>query len=85
MVIEPDDVRIQVRDRGEGVPAEMQAHVFEAFARGTADERGTGLGLTLSRQLARLLGGDLTVRSSSGQGATFVLALPRHGQPPGDA
>jgi signal transduction histidine kinase len=72
-------LRIAVVDRGEGLTAEQQAIIFDAFMRaaGTENERGTGLGLTLSRQLARLLGGDLRVESSAGAGARFVLEIAR--------
>lgn len=71
-------LRFDVIDRGPGIPAAEQALIFEAFARaGTSDERGTGLGLTLSRQLALLLGGDLRVISEVGTGATFTLDIPR--------
>lgn len=67
-----------IRDRGEGIAREHLTHIFEAFARaGSSDERGTGLGLTLSRQLALLLGGNLSVDSELGKGATFTLDLPR--------
>lgn len=74
-----DRIQVDVVDRGEGIAAEQQAVIFEAFERaGGADwERGTGLGLALSRKLARLLGGDLTVESRLGAGARFTLALPR--------
>jgi signal transduction histidine kinase len=71
-------LRFTVIDHGPGIPAEEQSHIFEAFHRaGTSDERGTGLGLTLSRQLALLLGGDLTVESHLGEGASFILNIPR--------
>ncbi|MBI2616466.1 MAG: GAF domain-containing sensor histidine kinase [Gemmatimonadetes bacterium] len=71
-------VRIDVVDRGEGLTAEQQAVVFDAFMRaGPENERGTGLGLTLSRQLARLLGGDLRLESQAGAGARFILEIPR--------
>jgi signal transduction histidine kinase len=71
-------LRFDVIDRGPGIPAAEQALIFEAFARaGASDERGTGLGLTLSRQLARLLGGDLRVISEVAAGATFTLDVPR--------
>jgi signal transduction histidine kinase len=72
-------LRIAVVDHGEGLTAEQQAVVFDAFMRasGTENERGTGLGLTLSRQLARLLGGDLKVESSAGAGARFILEIAR--------
>ena len=71
-------VRIDVVDRGEGLTAEQQAIIFDAFTRaGSENERGTGLGLTLSRQLARLLGGDLRLESQAGAGARFILEIAR--------
>ncbi len=71
-------LRIAVVDHGEGLTAEQQAVIFDAFMRaGTENEGGTGLGLTLSRQLARLLGGDLQVESSVGAGARFTLEIAR--------
>jgi signal transduction histidine kinase len=74
-----DNMRFDVIDHGEGIVAEEQATIFEAFESGSNHkERGTGLGLALSRQLARLLGGDLTVESKLGHGARFILRLPRH-------
>ena len=48
---------------------------------GSRDGRGTGLGLPISRRLARLLGGDVLVDSDSGRGATFTLWLPESGGP----
>ena len=70
-------LRFDVIDRGPGIAASEQARIFEAFQRATSDERGTGLGLTLSRQLAILLGGDLRVISEVGVGSTFTLDIPR--------
>jgi signal transduction histidine kinase len=71
-------LRIDVVDRGEGLSPEEQAVIFDAFVRaGSENERGTGLGLTLSRQLARLLGGDLKVESQKGAGARFILDIAR--------
>lgn len=71
-------VRIDVVDHGEGLTSEQQAVIFDAFTRaGSENERGTGLGLTLSRQLARLLGGDLRLESQAGAGARFILEIAR--------
>ncbi len=72
------ELRFDVVDRGEGIAPEQQAVIFEAFERaGRETQRGTGLGLALSRKLARLLGGDLRVESQPGKGARFYLVLPR--------
>jgi signal transduction histidine kinase len=71
-------LRFDVVDRGEGIAPEQQAVIFEAFERaGRSTERGTGLGLALSRKLARLLGGELNVESQVGKGARFILRVPR--------
>ncbi len=73
-------LEVDVIDRGDGIPAGHIATIFEAFERaGERDERGTGLGLTLSRHLARRLGGDLLVESQEGNGASFTLRLRQTG------
>ena len=72
-------VRFIVRDSGEGIPAPLLAHVFEPFSHPDAPalrREGTGLGLALSRDFARLLGGDIRVESVQGQGSTFTVRLP---------
>jgi signal transduction histidine kinase len=70
----------RVRDTGIGVPRDAQAVVFEEFrqADGSLTRRygGAGLGLTLARRLARLLGGDIVLDSVQGEGATFTVDLP---------
>jgi PAS domain S-box-containing protein len=74
-------VRIDVRDTGRGIPAVKLASVFEPFVQAgrSAEERqqGVGLGLAISRELARAMGGDLTVESAVAAGSTFSLRLPR--------
>ena len=69
--------RLIVADQGPGLDADQQARVFEKFERlGRSDEGGSGLGLYISRRLARAMGGDLGVESAPGQGARFILEVP---------
>jgi len=72
--------RITVIDHGLGIPPEQMHRLFTRFSRLVTPENshisGTGLGLYLSRELARLHGGDITARSTPGGGASFVLTLP---------
>jgi len=76
-------LQFDVLDHGEGIAPEQQAIIFEAFERaGKESQRGTGLGLALSRKLARLLGGDLRVESQPGKGARFFLRVPQQFAPP---
>lgn len=74
-------VSIAVRDHGPGIPAERQAAIFEPFVQiGRSlnhPVEGLGLGLAIARDLARGMGGDLTVSSQEGSGTTFTLSLPR--------
>ncbi len=71
------DVLLEVTDRGPGIPPEDRERVFEEFVRlGEGTQPGTGLGLTIARRLAELLGGRLEVESVVGEGSTFRLVLP---------
>ena len=76
-----DSVLLHVRDTGIGIPAERLEAVFEPFVqvhRTLKDPTGgVGLGLAISRDLARGMGGELTVRSTDARGSTFTLRLPR--------
>jgi signal transduction histidine kinase len=78
---EADDrrLRVDVADTGVGIAADELGKIFEEFHRaGSVSQTrpGTGLGLTISRRLARTLGGDVTVESALGVGSTFTLDLP---------
>jgi signal transduction histidine kinase len=74
-------VEIVIRDNGIGIPAEKLESVFEPYVQldesRSARMSGWGLGLAISRDMARAMGGDLTATSASGEGAAFVLRLPR--------
>ncbi len=74
-------VAVHVCDTGVGIAPDQLGHVFEPFvqvnARLTRTNEGVGLGLAISRDLARGMGGDLTVDSAPGVGSTFTLLLPR--------
>lgn len=73
-------LNIEVRDTGEGIPPERLAKVFESFVQAdlstTRRFGGTGLGLAIAQQLARAMGGEITVESAVGTGSSFVLRLP---------
>jgi signal transduction histidine kinase len=75
-------VALQIADSGIGIGSSDLGRIFEEFEqvnagpRGDSMQRGTGLGLPISRRLARLLGGDITVESELGKGSTFTVWLP---------
>ncbi|MBX9642945.1 MAG: ATP-binding protein, partial [Novosphingobium sp.] len=70
--------RLIVADQGPGLSDEQQAKVFEKFERlgRSGEDGGSGLGLYISRRLARAMGGDLMIDSAPGQGARFILDVP---------
>jgi PAS domain S-box-containing protein len=83
-------VRIDVADHGEGILPEDQRKIFDEFVQlgKRKNQEGTGLGLPISRRLAQLLNGSLTVTSEPNRGSTFTLTLPaaieEHGTPSED-
>jgi two-component system OmpR family sensor kinase len=81
----PGWVRLSIQDTGVGIPSEALAHVFERFYRAdssrtrqTSHMGGSGLGLSLARELVEAHGGTITASSSVGQGTTVTLRLPVH-------
>ena len=71
------DVYMWVRNVGDGIAAEHHGRIFDPGVRLDTSVRGSGLGLAVARSIAEAHGGTLTVKSSSGEGATFTIALPR--------
>jgi len=79
-------VRVEIADTGDGIPAEYLYRVFDPFF--TTRERGTGLGLSVSRRIVAAHGGELGVESQKGRGTRFTIRLPMSPHacpPPGDA
>jgi signal transduction histidine kinase len=74
-------VRISVRDTGSGIPPGRLSQIFDPFVQVDPDltrqRQGAGLGLAISRELARAMDGEITVDSRPGEGSTFTLTLPR--------
>ncbi|NQV55309.1 MAG: PAS domain S-box protein, partial [Rhodospirillales bacterium] len=78
-------LRISVSDTGSGIPTSQQAHLFEAFnrlGRESGDIDGTGIGLSISKQISELLGGKISFKSREGEGSTFWIELPLRKQEP---
>jgi len=76
--LDGEHVVVSVTDRGPGIAADAQDRIFERFERleETRTQTGTGLGLYITRRLARAMGGDVAVSSVPGAGSTFLLRLP---------
>lgn len=76
-----EGLQISVSDNGSGLPAEAAARVFDRFYRSDSSRArtsgGSGLGLSIARDIARLHGGDIELTTSVGNGCTFVIELPR--------
>jgi len=83
MASRADDVRIEIRDHGPGIPAEFRARIFEKFAQArSADARqrtGTGLGLSIVKEIVTRLGGRVGFEDAAGGGTVFYVELPGWG------
>ena len=81
----PARLAFSVRDTGVGIPAEVTERIFEPYRQADASVArnfgGAGLGLSISRHLAQLLGGELTVRSEPGRGSTFTVEITVEAEP----
>jgi signal transduction histidine kinase len=77
-VLDGERARLRVQDTGIGIAPEHLQRVFEPFVQleTASRNRGVGLGLAISRELARAMDGELTAESAPGQGSTFILELP---------
>ena len=73
-------VWLRVRDNGPGIAAELRERIFEPFFTTKVEGVGTGLGLAVSRSIARDHGGELNIQDDGGEGACFVLQLPVSGE-----
>jgi signal transduction histidine kinase len=75
-----DTVTFAIRDTGIGMTDEQLGRLFEAFSQASSETSrkygGTGLGLALSREFCRMMGGDIAVESAAGEGSTFTVTLP---------
>jgi signal transduction histidine kinase len=75
-----DWIELAVADTGIGMTPEQQAKLFEEFTQADTSTAqrfgGTGLGLAITRKLARMMGGDVTVKSHPGKGSVFTVRLP---------
>lgn len=84
LTVEQDWARVDVRDCGAGIAPDKQDRIFEPYERGVGSDgpAGLGLGLYISRQLAEVHEGSLTLESKPGEGSVFSLTLPRRDAPP---
>jgi len=76
-----DSVRITLRDSGSGIPKDVQARVFEPWVTTKPPGRGTGLGLTIARDVFAAHGGSMDIRSEAGSGTQVVIELPAAREP----
>lgn len=78
LISDRQSVVVSIRDHGEGIPLEIQKHIFEKFYQGDSSRKsdGNGLGLALAKRVVDLYKGTIQVKSSVGDGAEFIVSLP---------
>ena len=76
--INQDEIILSVSDNGPGIPESLQEKIFRPYFTTKPQGQGTGLGLSISSDMLHRFGGDLTLRSRAGEGATFYIKLRRH-------
>jgi signal transduction histidine kinase len=83
----PGEVRLIVSDNGEGIPQENLTKIFDPFFTTKSEGKGVGLGLAVSYGIIQAHGGDIEVKSQTGEGAAFIVSLPleQPAQPGGPA
>jgi two-component system NtrC family sensor kinase len=74
--LDKDIITISIHDNGPGIPESVKKRIFDPFYTTKATGKGTGLGLSISYSIIEKMGGRITVESSPGNGATFVVCLP---------
>jgi signal transduction histidine kinase len=73
------EVLVQVIDDGIGISPEHLSYIFDAFYRVSRDSEGSGLGLSIAKEVVEAHGGKIWVKSNLGQGSTFSFTLPKNG------
>jgi two-component system, NtrC family, sensor kinase len=76
--VQDDDVMVDVKDNGHGIPKAILARIFEPFFTTKPVGKETGLGLSICCGIVKKLGGDITVNSAVGVGTTFHIYMPIH-------
>ena len=71
-----DRLRLEIEDTGGGIPPELLAHIFDPWVTTKAQGKGSGLGLTIARQVVASHGGTIRVDNRPGTGAVFTIELP---------
>ncbi len=83
--VNDEEVILSVSDNGPGIPEKLQEKIFRPYFTTKPQGQGTGLGLSISTDMLHRFGGDLTLRSRPGEGATFYIKLRRPEESPANS